>query len=312
MPWRRTPSRCSRRGPTPSAPSPAPLGRAVSLPAGLSPFFVGREADVSRVVAALDHLDAAGLPRILVLSAARGSGLRSLVHAGVVPKLLATRGGTAQTLRRRPGGGVEESGCSWPRGSAISSGRGRTAPRRGSSACAPWRSPRAAPPSCSWSHRRSWAAVGSSSSTSGGPAWTASAAARPTTCCWHSRAGALQVAVEGPPEAAGLTLDPRAAAQGGGGLGGGGEPRRRLGAALLAAVGGGGRQRQTLAAYEDRGGDGGGAIASRCEEALAALPASSAPWPRTSWSPSARRAPAPPAAASGRAVPGAPARPEAP
>lgn len=73
---------------------------------GLSPyalhqaaFFAGRDREIGLVMDAIERLDG-GQRRLLALSAAAGSGLRSLIYGGVLPKLLAQG---AQGLRLLPG-----------------------------------------------------------------------------------------------------------------------------------------------------------------------------------------------------------------
>ncbi|MFO0606081.1 MAG: CHAT domain-containing protein [Polyangiales bacterium] len=74
-----------------------------------SRFFFGRDAQVDELVDDLEGLVAKGLPRLLVVSGASGTGKSSMVLAGAVPKLRARMGDARFAWAVvRPGGGFDE------------------------------------------------------------------------------------------------------------------------------------------------------------------------------------------------------------
>ncbi|MCA9652937.1 MAG: CHAT domain-containing protein, partial [Myxococcales bacterium] len=68
-----------------------------------APFFYGREVERREVLVDLQALVDAGKPRLLVVAGASGTGKSSLVRAGAVPDILATRGGRWEHAIIRPG-----------------------------------------------------------------------------------------------------------------------------------------------------------------------------------------------------------------
>jgi hypothetical protein len=75
----------------------------LAFEAAQTPFFYGREAEREETVGDLEALIAAGKTRLLVVAGASGTGKSSLVRAGAVPDILATRGGTWEHAIIRPG-----------------------------------------------------------------------------------------------------------------------------------------------------------------------------------------------------------------
>lgn len=75
----------------------------LAFEAAQTPFFYGREAEREETVRDLEALILAGKPRLLVVAGASGTGKSSLVRAGAVPDILATRGGAWEHAIMRPG-----------------------------------------------------------------------------------------------------------------------------------------------------------------------------------------------------------------
>jgi RIO-like serine/threonine protein kinase len=75
----------------------------LAFEAAQAAFFYGREAEREETVGDLEALVRAGKPRFLVVAGASGTGKSSLVRAGAVPDILATRGGAWEHAIIRPG-----------------------------------------------------------------------------------------------------------------------------------------------------------------------------------------------------------------